>query len=165
MSLWTPSGEHHVRREQPPGAPAGGTTGAGAPGTTRGDVPGRATASRGGGPGGGPAGRPAETAAGDVEQLRQELAKAPAEVVVANHCYGLFELAAVYLSQSPPLLAQARLAIDALGHLVDGLGSRLGDAHASLAEALAQIRLAYVRLDAAEKARLEAPAGGTDGAG
>ena len=33
---------------------------------------------------------------------------------MANHCYGLFELAAVYLSQQPPLLAQARLAIDAL---------------------------------------------------
>ena len=36
--------------------------------------------------------------------MRAELADSPVEVVVANHCYGLFELAAVYLSQQPPLL-------------------------------------------------------------
>jgi hypothetical protein len=88
-----------------------------------------------------------------VEELRQQLAEAPPEVVVANHCYGLFELAAVYLSQSPPLLPQAQLAIDALGYLVDGLGSRLGEAQRSLQEALAQVRLAYVQLDRAEQAR------------
>ena len=91
-----------------------------------------------------------------VEELRRQLAEAPAEIVVANHCYGLFELAAVYLSQPPPLLAQARLAIDALGYLVDGLGDRLGEADPSLQDALAQIRLAYVQLEAAEQARQEA---------
>jgi hypothetical protein len=69
-------------------------------------------------------------------------------VVVANHCYGLFELAAVYLSQSPPRLEPARLAIDALACLVDGLGERLGEAHPSLRDALAQIRLAYVQISA-----------------
>src|ERR1019366_1622583 len=37
--------------------------------------------------------------AAQVEAMRAELASAPVEVVVANHCYGLFELAAVYLSQ------------------------------------------------------------------
>jgi hypothetical protein len=74
-------------------------------------------------------------------------------VVVANHCYGLFELAAVYLSQQPPLLPQAQLAIDALGYLVDGLGERLGEARGSLSDALAQIRLAFVELSAAEQAR------------
>jgi hypothetical protein len=72
---------------------------------------------------------------------------------VANHCYGLFELAAVYLSQQPPLLAQAQLAIDALGCLVDGLGDRLGEAQSPLTDALAQIRLAFVELSAAEQAR------------
>ena len=59
--------------------------------------------------------------AAEVEAMRTELANSPVEIVVANHCYGLFELAAVYLSQLPPLLDQARLAIDALGCLVDGL--------------------------------------------
>lgn len=123
MSLWTPSGEHPVDREA--GEPA----------------PTRAPSGEGGVP---------EV---DVEEVRRQLAAAPPEVVVANHCYGLFELAAVYLSQQPPLLPQAQLAIDALGLLVDGLGDRLGEARASLQDALAQIRLAFVELTAAEQAR------------
>jgi lysozyme family protein len=92
-----------------------------------------------------------------MDELRRQLADAPAEVVVANHCYGLFELAALYLSQDPPLLDQAPLAIDALGCLVEGLGARLGETQGPLTEALAQVRLAYVQVAAAEKARQEAP--------
>ena len=71
------------------------------------------------------------------------------EVVVANHAYGLFELAALHLSSQPPHLSQARLAIDALGALVEGLGDRLGEVEAALKEALAQIRLAYVQISEA----------------
>jgi hypothetical protein len=113
----------------------------------------------------------------ELEALRQQLADAPAEVVVANHCYGLFELAAVYLSQSPPRLDGARLAIDALGVLVDGLGDRLGEAHASLREAIAQLRLAYVQIAGAVEhdaedgpspsrgAAVDRPAAGDDAGG
>ncbi|MGH7904811.1 MAG: hypothetical protein ACREPA_11910, partial [Candidatus Dormibacteraceae bacterium] len=79
-------------------------------------------------------------------------ADAPAEVVVANHCYGLFELAAVYLSQAAPRLEQAQLAIDALGHVVEGLGDRLGEAAGPLRDALAQVRLAFVQLGATHQA-------------
>ena len=71
-----------------------------------------------------------EERAGEEELLEvaKQLAAAPAEDVVANHCYGLFELAALHLSQQPPPFDKARLAIDALGLLVDGLGDRLGHA-------------------------------------
>ena len=79
--------------------------------------------------------------------MRAQLANTPAEVVVANHCYGLFELAAIYLSQTPPMLFQARLAIDGLGYLLDGLKGRLGEAEPSLHESLSQLRLAFVRLE------------------
>ncbi len=84
--------------------------------------------------------------------MRAELASAPVEVVVANHCYGLFELAAVYLSQQPPLVDQARLAIDALGCLVDGLEGRLGEGEEPLKEGLTNLRLAYVQIDGAQRA-------------
>ncbi len=84
--------------------------------------------------------------------MRAELAAAPVEVVVANHCYGLFELAAVYLSQQPPLVDQARLAIDALGCLVDGLEGRLGEGEGTLKEGLTNLRLAYVQIDGAQRA-------------
>ena len=53
-------------------------------------------------------------------------------MVIANHCFGLFELAGVYLSQSPPRLEQARLAIDAFGAVVEGVGGRLGETEGTL---------------------------------
>jgi hypothetical protein len=90
----------------------------------------------------------------------------PVEVVVANHAYGMFELAAIHLSERPPALGQARLAIDALGALVEGLAGRLGDAEPSLVEALAQLRLAFVQIQASSEsaepaqATPRAPSGG-----
>ncbi|HWE69380.1 MAG TPA: hypothetical protein VG205_03400 [Acidimicrobiales bacterium] len=97
--------------------------------------------------------------------MQRELANAPVEVVVANHCYGLFELAAVYLSQVPPLLPQARLAIDALASLVDGLKGRLGEAEGPLKDGLSQLQLAYVQIDAAQRAGAEvATSAGVNGA-
>lgn len=83
----------------------------------------------------------------EVDALRRELAGADPSVVIANHCYGLFELAAVYLSEAPPRLAAAQLAIDALAGLVETLDDRLGEQAAPLGEALAQLRLAWVQLN------------------
>ena len=90
----------------------------------------------------------------EMERLREQLARTPAEVVVANHAFGLFELAALHLSLQPPQLEQARLAIDALAALVDALGSRLEEAGTQLSEGLSQLRLAYVQIHAAEQARV-----------
>lgn len=86
-----------------------------------------------------------------MAELRDRLASTPAEVVVANHAYGLFELAALHLSLERPQLAEARLAIDALGYLVDGLGDRMGEQAAELETALAQLRLAFVQVQAAQQ--------------
>ncbi len=88
----------------------------------------------------------------EMERLRHELANTPAEVVVSNHAYGLFELAAVYLSEKPPKLPQAQLAIDALGGLVAGVKGRLGDSEKTIDDALAQIRLAYLQISKSQPA-------------
>jgi len=88
----------------------------------------------------------------ELVEVARHLAAAPAEDVIANHCYGLFELAALHLSQQPPQLEKARLAIDGLGMLVDGLGERLGQHAKALAEGLSQLRLAFVRIAAAGSA-------------
>jgi hypothetical protein len=87
--------------------------------------------------------------AAEMAELRDQLARTPAEVVVANHAYGLFELAALHLSLDPPHLEPARLAIDALGYLVEGLGPRLGEPADELKTALAQLRMAFVQVSAA----------------
>jgi hypothetical protein len=83
-----------------------------------------------------------------MAETRARLAEVPAEVVVTNHVMGLYELAAIHLSSTPPDFHAASLAIDAVGFLVDGLGERLGDEHATMRDALANIRMAFVSLKA-----------------
>ena len=94
----------------------------------------------------------------EMRELQRQLAEAPVELVLANHCYGIFELAALHLSLQPPQLTQARLAIDALGAMVDGLAGRLGEPEAQLKDGLAQLKMAYVQLQAAAQAPPPPPA-------
>jgi hypothetical protein len=140
-TLWTPSGEHEVPR---PGPRPGGGGGEPPPGGGR-----PPSGSGGGRSGAGGAPEPGDEEELSEEELRevaQQLAAAPPEDVIANHCYGLFELAALHLSQRPPQLPQASLAIDAMGCLVEGLGNRLGPHAPALADGLNQLRLAFVRI-------------------
>jgi hypothetical protein len=127
-TLWTPGGERPVSREPAGGRPESGETAAQ-----------QAQPSE-------------EEMQRQIVELRDRLARTPAEVVIANHAYGLFELAALHLSLDEPQLDQARLAIDALGYLVEGLGKRLGDASEELMTGLGQMRLAFVQVQAAEQA-------------
>ena len=147
-SLWTPGGERPVRREQPEAQTS--TPGGPAPGP--GDGP------------GGDAPSP-EQAAAELARLEAQLLGVPAGDVVANHCYGLFELAALHLSQQPPNLAQARIAIDALGAVVEQLGERLGEGTSALREGLSQIRLAFVQLSGTDTPGPRTPLEGTSDGG
>ena len=88
-----------------------------------------------------------------VAEAKRRLAEVPASVVVANHAMGLFELAAIHLSAEPPRLADASVAIDALGYVVEGLGERIGEHHDTLTAALGNIRLVFV-----ERSRGSSPA-------
>ena len=133
-SIWTPGGERPVPPREsgapPPPPPPG-------PGRGRDDLD-------------EPAGEEIdEETAARLQDLTEQLARTPASIVVANHVMGLFELAALHLSQRPPNLSQAQLAIDAMAAVVEGLGGRLEQSEATLKEALAQIRLAYVQLQEA----------------
>src|ERR1700728_662926 len=133
-SLWTPAGEHFPKKE--------GDDAASPPPDRGGDTDVTETPRHG----------EQAAAQAEVDAMRAQLAETPAEVVIANHCYGLFELAAIYLSHTPPMLFQARLAIDGLGALLDGLRGRLGEAEPALLESLSQLRLAFVKLESAEEA-------------
>ena len=84
-----------------------------------------------------------------LAQARARLIEVPAHVVVTNHVMGLYELGAIHLSTDPPDLESASLAIDAVACLVDGLGDRLGEETATLRDALANIRLAFVQITSA----------------
>ena len=58
------------------------------------------------------------------------------------------QLAAAHLQITPPNLPEARLSIDAMASVVDGLKGRLGPDESTLIDALAQIRMAYVQVQA-----------------
>jgi len=129
-SIWTPSGEH---RPEPEPEPAGGS------------VP--------------PEGEAVEMTQEQYQELlqaRAELAAIPVADIIANHAIGLQQLAVIHLLPDPdlegnpsePRLAQAGLAIDALGALVDTLGDRLAPHHEALREAVTQLRMAFVELSA-----------------
>ncbi len=130
-SLWTPGGERPVGSgpTEPPKPQSPSTT---APGEPLGDQE-----------------LTEEELRAQMDQMRQQLLEAPAEAVIANHCFGLFELAALHLSQDPPQLSKAKLAIDGLGALLQGLEGRLGEAEGQLRDALASLRLAFVQVQAA----------------
>lgn len=124
-SLWTPGGEVPVDRSR---------SGASTPPTEPTTPP-----SRGGPPS-------EEELAAQAAELQRFLLEAPAEEIVAQHTMGLYELAVIHLSQPEPRLADARLAIDALAALVDGLGDRLGEVGAQLRQVLPQLQMAYVQV-------------------
>ncbi len=149
-SLWTPSGEHFPSREE------GGGGSAGSPGS--GPPPSGPPPSSGPGDVEGDGSTLSAEAQAELDAMRQQLSQTPAEVVVANHCYGIFELATIYLSNSPPMFFEARLAIDALGGMLEAVKGRLGEAEPSLLQALSQLRLAYVQLEGAERAAAESAA-------
>ena len=127
-SLWTPDGERPVRPT--PDAPA--------PGAPAGEPDGVATDEP-------------TISEEDIERVetRRRLAEVPAQVVVLNHAMGLYELAAIHLSATPPNLAEAALAVDAFACMVEGLGDRLGPDIGTMRDALSQIRLAFVQIKGA----------------
>jgi hypothetical protein len=140
-SLWTPGGEHPVDRDPAPTPPPADEP-----------TPEEILASMS------PEERAeAEAMVAEMAAARQRVLEAPPEVVVANHAMGLYELAALHLSEQTPNLESARLAIDAMGLLVDNLAGRLGEAEPTLKEAVAQLRMAFVQVSQAVQGG-EAPA-------
>lgn len=84
--------------------------------------------------------------AAQAAELQRFLLEAPAEEIVAQHAMGLYELAVIHLSQPEPRLGDARLAIDALAALADGLEGRLGEVGTQLRQALPQLQMAFVQI-------------------
>ncbi|RZV44577.1 MAG: hypothetical protein EX269_11525 [Acidimicrobiales bacterium] len=147
MSLWTPGGEHEVPRES--NEPATPPPASGNPA----DMDDEALAAA--------LGIPSldelsdderaqlEAAVTQMAETERQLATTPADVVIANHAMGMYELAAIHLRQDPPNLPDAKLAIDALSILVDGLQGRLGENEATLAEAKSQLQQAFIGISGA----------------
>ena len=120
-TFWTPSGERPIPRDEPaaasptpPGQPEDGDE------------------------------EMDEELAAEIRAMQEQMLRTPAAIVVANHCIGLVELAALHLGQDPPNLADAQIAIDALAGVLDGVGARMGENGPPLRQALNQMRMAFV---------------------
>ncbi len=134
MSLWTPDGEHEVPREQSRPQPEQPTAASAVPGApTLDDLSPEELAQ-------------AEAMAAELAEARARLAETPSSMVVANHAMGLYELGAIHLSNDPANLAEAKVAIDAMGAILDALPGRLGEHEETLQAARSQIQLAFVEL-------------------
>ncbi len=149
MSLWTPGGEHPVDRSASSPNPDPAAAQAAPVGAAVGDAAPQLTPEQE---------AEAEAMAAEMASVREQLASVPAAVVVSNHAMGLYELAAIHLSQQPPVLAEAKVAIDAFAALIVALDGRLGPDEPVLVDALSQLRLAFVQVSGAA-----APAGGPEG--
>ena len=139
-TLWTPSGEHPVERNRGEAAPEPPPAQAAAPDEEPLSPEEQAAA---------------EEYAQQIEAMRRQLLDLPAGVVVGQHTLQFFDVAGLYLSQSPPRIEDARIAIDALAAVVEHLGSRLGEAETPIRQALHQAQLAFV--EAARTAGAAAP--------
>ncbi len=138
--LWTPKGDVNVgEAANNQGQPAPKSASAGATAS-----PGSSTA---------PPGRTAETETGtppevdlkEVESYMAQLREVPAEQVIVSTAMSLFQVAVVHMRPEPEELAEAKLAIDAFGAIVETCGDRLSNA-AELKQMLQEIRLHFVKL-------------------
>lgn len=121
-TFWTPSGERPIPRDEPQPAPQ----------------------AQGGPPPGPEDDEMDDEMRAQIMAMQQQMLQTPAAIVVANHCIGLIELAALHLGQNPPNLADAQVSIDALAGVIDAVGSRLGENGPPLRQALNQMRMAYI---------------------
>lgn len=134
MSLWTPSGEHKVPRDEPDPPAAGGSNQAPPEAATGPSLEDMTPEQR----------AQAEAMAEQMEEARARMLEMPAGVVIGQQALQFYELAALYLSQDTPRLEEAQTAIDAFTAVIEKLGTRLDEAEDPLRQALNQLQLAYV---------------------
>ena len=144
MSLWTPDGERPVSRDAPASDQPVVADDDHAPLTPEQEEQARAVAK-------------------ELADARARLLETEVSTVLTNHGLGIYELAAIHLTAEQPDLVEAKLAIDGLAALVNGLEGRLGDGEPTLRDALQQAQMAFVQLSAAtaDAGGKDAPAEGT----
>jgi hypothetical protein len=84
-----------------------------------------------------------------MREMLTRLAETPVEAIVTQFAVELQEISVLHLGLSaerPESLAQAAMAIDAMGAMVDALGDRLEPNAEPLRQAVAALRLGYVEV-------------------
>ena len=126
-TLWTPDGERPV----PPASTEGDGTGA----ATNDEQPELTPEQE----------EQARAMAKELAEARARILATEASTVIANHAFGMYELAAIHLTADEPKLSEAQVAIDALAALVERLQGRLGENERVLIDALQQAQMLFVQ--------------------
>ncbi len=130
MSIWTPHGEHDLPREEENKNTAVDESS---------ELPGFDDLSP-------QEQEQARAMAAELAEARKRLSETPAGDIIANHVMGIYELAAIHLSNQPPSIDEAKIAIDAMAAILTGLQGRLGQNENVLRDALQQIQIAFVQI-------------------
>lgn len=88
----------------------------------------------------------------ELTEARTRLLETDVSMVLANHAFGIYELAAIHLTAEEPKLSEASLAIDALSALMERLAGRLGPHESELEAALQQMQMLFVQRSTAAQA-------------
>lgn len=138
LSLWTPSGEHEVGR-QAPTRPTGDAEPQGddwRERLTSGEIDLEDLT---------PEQRAeVEEVVGQLAAAQQQLLTTPIEHMIAQHAVGLRELALLHLQQAHPDFRAAKLAIDAIGGMLQATSSQLGELGEPLTRDLQQLQMMFV---------------------
>jgi len=85
----------------------------------------------------------------ELEAEIDYLRTTPVTDIIANQLFVLFQIAAMYLGESPARLADAQLVIDVASSMITTGSTRLGEHGELYKTALAELQQAYVRASAA----------------
>ena len=97
----------------------------------------------------GPAPRARRSTPSRCARCSTRLAETPVEAIVTQFAVELQEIAVLHLglaAERPESLAQAAIAIDAMGAIVDAVGERFGPNAEPLRQAVAALRLGFVEV-------------------
>jgi hypothetical protein len=84
-----------------------------------------------------------------MREMLTRLAETPVEAIVTQFAVELQEISVLHLglaAERPESLAQAAIAIDAMGALIDAVGDRFGPNAEPLRQAVAALRLGFVEV-------------------
>lgn len=86
----------------------------------------------------------------EFEQTKKQIAEAPVEQIISTHVIGLYELAVIHLQQEVPNLEAAKIAIDAMAGLLDGVEGQIGEPEEPMKKLLSDLQMAFVKLNQQE---------------
>ncbi len=83
--------------------------------------------------------------ASEFEEAKQRISETPVDQIITTHIIGLYELAVIHLQKDPPDLKSAKIAVNAMAGIVEGVAEDLQEYEEAMRSALTEIQMAFVK--------------------